>query len=146
MGPRARDTHRTLDRQHAEAEARDRGSAGIRHLSQPKARDGKAFDNIKGFEARDGETAPTESWAQLSQPDITRPRKWTRDIVSAPQELKVLLLELVQRKSAKGTMYLAGWCQKARVVGFLAPEPNEHGEPVWRIYLQQPSPKEARKP
>ncbi len=106
MGPRARDTHRQLDREHSEAMARDGGADG--------------------------------------QADIARPRKWSRDIVSAPQEPKVLLLELTQRTSAKGTMYLAGWCQKARVVGFLAPEPNEHGEPVWRIYLQQPSPQTQR--
>jgi hypothetical protein len=113
MNRNTRTLHATLDRQSAEAEARD----------------------VHTVEEED---------SNLYRPDIARPRKWSRDIVSAPQEPKVLLLELTQRTSAKGTMYLAGWCQKARVVGFLAPEPNEHGEPVWRIYLQQPSPQTQR--
>ncbi len=109
MGPRARDTHRQLDREHSEAMARDGGNDG--------------------------------------QADIARPRIWRRDatVSGGRSEPKVLLLELVQRTSAKGTIYLTGWMAKARLVGFLAPEPNERGDQVWRIYVQEPQPRENRK-
>jgi hypothetical protein len=58
--------------------------------------------------------------------DIARPRRWKTDNVSGGKsEPKVLLLELAQRTSARGTVYLTGWMAKVRLVGFLAPEPNE---------------------
>ena len=81
------------------------------------------------------------------QADIARPRIWRKDatVSGSRSKGKVLLLELVQRTSAKGTIYLTGWMAKARLVGFLAPEPNERGDQVWRIYVQEPQPRENRR-
>jgi len=50
---------------------------------------------------------------------------------------KVLLAQLKERQSAKGTRYLSGWLGKARVVGFLDREAGD-GETVWQIYVQTP--------
>src|SRR5215212_3493979 len=77
--------------------------------------------------------------------EVYRPTRWRQDAtVSGGQQGKVLLLELAQRTSAKGTVYLTGWMAKARLVGFLAPEPNERGDQVWRIYVQEPQPRETK--
>ena len=53
---------------------------------------------------------------------------------------KVLLTTLTERTSAKGNVYLAGWLGKARVVGFRGEE-DEHGQPTWNLYLQEPEPR-----
>jgi hypothetical protein len=110
----ARDTHRQLDRAYAESEARDERTRMNNVSSDP--------------------------------PDIARPTRWRKDptVSGGKSEPKVLLLELVQRTSAKGTIYLTGWMAKARLVGFLAPEPNERGDQVWRIYVQEPQPRETK--
>jgi hypothetical protein len=58
---------------------------------------------------------------------------------SRPNGSKVLILELRERTSAKGTRYLAGWMGKARLVAF-AGEPDETGHRVWSIYAAEPEP------
>ena len=49
-----------------------------------------------------------------------------------PNSPKVLVLELRERTSARGTRYLAGWMGKARLVAF-ADEPDETGHRVWSV-------------
>ena len=44
----------------------------------------------------------------------------------------ILFLELAERTSGKGTVYLSGFCGKAKLVGFRAKEPDKYGNPVWR--------------
>jgi hypothetical protein len=59
--------------------------------------------------------------------------------LSRPNSPKVLLLELRERTSAKGTRYLSGWFGKARLVAF-AGEPDETGHRVWSVYASEPEP------
>jgi hypothetical protein len=54
---------------------------------------------------------------------------------------RVLLLTLAERTSAKGTVYLAGWLGKARLVGFKSKEPDQFGNPTWEVYAQAPEPR-----
>jgi hypothetical protein len=51
---------------------------------------------------------------------------------------KVLLIELRERTSASGNVYLSGWLGKASVVGFLD---RESEEKVWRIFVSTPQQK-----
>jgi hypothetical protein len=51
---------------------------------------------------------------------------------------KVLLLELRERTSAKGTRYLSGWLGKAGVVAFLD---REAAEPTWQVFVSTPAPR-----
>jgi hypothetical protein len=53
---------------------------------------------------------------------------------------RVLLLELEEAVSGKGTTYWRGWAGKARLVGFRNAEPNERGHPTIRIYAEEPEP------
>jgi len=59
---------------------------------------------------------------------------------------RVLLLILSERTSARGLTYLSGWLGKAKMVGFKAREPDKYGNPVWEIFVSEPSerPREAR--
>lgn len=104
----ARDQHRRLDRDFAEADARDGGADG--------------------------------------QPELVRPRRWRTDTVSGnrPREPKVLLLQLSERTSGTGTRYFSGWLGKARLVGFLADEPDRDGNPLWNVYAAEPQLKAGR--
>jgi hypothetical protein len=61
-----------------------------------------------------------------------------------PSGSKVLVLELKERTSAKGTRYLAGWMGKARLVAF-AGEPDETGHRVWSVFASEPDPREDRR-
>jgi hypothetical protein len=54
-----------------------------------------------------------------------------------PNGPKVLVLELKERTSAKGTRYLSGWLGKARPVAF-AGEPDEKGRRTWSVYASEP--------
>ena len=103
----ARDQHRRLDRDFADAEARDGGDNG--------------------------------------QPDIARPRRWRTDTVSGsrPHEPKVLLMQLTQRTSGRGTTYMTGWLGKAKLVAFKG-EPDEQGNERWDIYAAEPQPRGSR--
>ena len=96
----ARDQHRRLDRQHAEAQARDGSDDG--------------------------------------QADIARPRRWRRDstVSGGRSEPKVLLMQLTQRTSQRGTVYLSGWLGKAKLVGFMATD--EDGGLRWDIFAAEP--------
>lgn len=51
---------------------------------------------------------------------------------------RVLLLELRERTSAKGTRYLSGWLGKASVVAFLD---READEPTWQVFVSTPAPR-----
>jgi hypothetical protein len=62
---------------------------------------------------------------------------------SRPNGSKVLLLELRERTSGKGTRYLSGWFGKARLVAF-AGEPDEEGHRTWSVYASEPEPRSAK--
>lgn len=49
---------------------------------------------------------------------------------------KVLLMELRERTSAKGTRYLSGWLGKASVVAFLD---RDAAEPTWQVFVSSPA-------
>jgi hypothetical protein len=51
----------------------------------------------------------------------------------------VLLIELREGTSAKGTRYLSGWFGKARLVAF-AGDPDETGHRVWSVFASEPEP------
>ena len=55
---------------------------------------------------------------------------------------RVLLLQLIQRTSARGTPYLSGWLGKASVVAFEG-EPDKHGNPTWDLFVSTPEPREG---
>jgi len=106
MGPRARATHRALDRAYAESEARD------------------------GRIEEGGSLLKTEV-----PTGIARPRKWRTDTVSGGQEPRVLLMELSERVSAKGRKYMSGFLGRASVVAFEAEEPDRFGNKCWRLFV-----------
>ncbi len=118
MGPRARDTHRQLDRAYAESEARD-------------------GDEVSG--------SSPQTCGNLA-PDIARPTRWRQDAVSGnrPREPRVLVLKLRQRTSGRGTVYLDGWMGQAKLLGFKEVERDEYGNEVWSVYAVTPQPKAGR--
>jgi hypothetical protein len=54
---------------------------------------------------------------------------------------RVLLLELEEATSGRGTTYWRGWAGKAKLIGFHSAEPNERGFPTIRIYAEEPEPR-----
>jgi hypothetical protein len=90
-------------------------------------------------EARDGE--------QRSQPgtvaDIARPRTWKSDNSITGQSAKVLLMQLSERKSARGNLYYRGWLGRASVVGFLG-EKDKAGNQTIDLYVSTPQPKAGK--
>ena len=48
---------------------------------------------------------------------------------------RVLLMELRERTSAKGNVYLSGWLGRASVVAFLD---READEPTWQVFVSTP--------
>ena len=60
---------------------------------------------------------------------------------------KVVLAELTECVSGRGTRYLKGYLGASNLVGFLA-EPDEQGRPVWRLFLveRQPRPDTQHRP
>jgi hypothetical protein len=118
MSGYARDQHRRLDREHAEAQARDRSDLV------------KNADEVAG----PGITRPRR-WRQDSTVSGGR-----RD---GP---RVLLVKLTQKKSTKGTVYLSGWMGAARLVAFLSDEQDRDGNPVqvWSVYAAEPQPRGSR--
>lgn len=56
---------------------------------------------------------------------------------------RVLLLELRERTSAKGTRYLSGWLGKASVVAFLD---RDAVEPTWQVFVSTPAPRSTDTP
>ena len=77
----------------------------------------------------------TRRYSSKSQPN-------TR--ATAPRDNRVLMVRLVQRTSARGTVYLTGWLGRARLVGFMG-EPDEQGNAVWDIYCAEPAPRQEEK-
>jgi hypothetical protein len=61
--------------------------------------------------------------------------------VTGRAEPKVLLMQLSERTSAKGTRYFTGYLGKARLVGFLDQESDKFGNPVWNVYASEPAPR-----
>jgi hypothetical protein len=117
MNTYARDQHRQLDRDFAEAEARDATHGSSQSYNRTDVSHGKH-----------------------EQPDIARERRWRQDatVSGGQREPKVLLVKLSQRTSGKGTLYLSGWMGSARLVGFLDKEPDKNGDPVWNVYAAEP--------
>ena len=56
-------------------------------------------------------------------------------------EPKVLLMQLSERTSAKGTRYLSGFLGKAKLVAFLDQERDRFGNPQWSVYASEPAPR-----
>jgi hypothetical protein len=48
----------------------------------------------------------------------------------------VILTTMTERVSSRGTRYLSGYLGKAKLVGFLDKDPDERGQPVWKIFVQ----------
>lgn len=86
-------------------------------------------------EAGDGRTADVP-------PGLYRPRRFRKDdmTMDRTRQPRVLLLELRERTSARGTRYMTGWAGKARLVGFQG-GPDEDGCVTWKVYAEEPSPK-----
>jgi hypothetical protein len=82
--------------------------------------------------ARDRDPGRVPNAGELEQPHITHDQRRPR----------VLLLELEEAVSAKGTTYWRGWAGKARLIAFRSTEPNERGHPTVRIYAEEPEPRE----
>jgi hypothetical protein len=59
---------------------------------------------------------------------------------------RVLLMQLSERTSAKGSRYLSGWLGKASVVAFQAEAPDKFGNTVWDVFVSEPQPKAERRP
>jgi hypothetical protein len=116
-----RTLHRTMDRQSVEAEARD----------------GAYHGTPQSYDRTDG------SHGNHEQPDIHRPRRWQKDVVSGPSEAKVLLYKLRVRTSAKGREYLSSWTGSAKLIGFKDAEPDEYGNEVWSVSAVTPQPREG---
>jgi hypothetical protein len=53
----------------------------------------------------------------------------------------VLLIQLSERVSAKGTRYLSGFLGKAKLIAFLDQEPDRFGNPQWSVYASEPAPR-----
>src|SRR4051794_26073153 len=64
-----------------------------------------------------------------------------RTMTDRPHKPRVLLMQLSERTSARGTKYLSGWLGKASVVGFLAEEPDKFGNPMFNVYASTPDPR-----
>ena len=62
------------------------------------------------------------------------------DAVNGRPEAKVLLMQLSERTSAKGTRYLSGFLGRAKLVAFLDQEPDKFGNPRWSVYASEPVP------
>ena len=56
-------------------------------------------------------------------------------------EPKVLLMQLSERTSARGTRYLSGFLDRAKLVAFLDQAPDKFGNPQWSVYASEPAPR-----
>ena len=54
---------------------------------------------------------------------------------------RVLLLQLAERTSGRGTKYMSGWLGRASVVAFEAEEPDRYGNKCWNVYVSEPQPR-----
>ena len=59
--------------------------------------------------------------------------------MSGKPEPKVLLMQLSERTSARGTRYLSGFLGRAKLVAFLDQEPDRFGNPQWSVYASEPA-------
>jgi hypothetical protein len=55
-----------------------------------------------------------------------------------PDGPRVLLLELSESTSSKGTVYLSGYCGAAKVLGFKSTEVDKYGCPHWELFVAEP--------
>ena len=65
--------------------------------------------------------------------------RYPNKVTGSASKKRVLLLELHERTSQRGTRYLSGWLGKASVIAF-AEETNERGETLWQLYCEEPRP------
>jgi hypothetical protein len=100
-----------------------------------------ARDQHRRLDREHAETCARDGGSD-GQPDIARPRRWRQDAVSGnrSREPKVLLMQLTQRTSGRGTTYMTGWLGKAKLVAFKG-EPDEQGNERWDIYAAEPQPR-----
>jgi hypothetical protein len=92
----------------------------------------RQLDNA-GWQARDRDRDP----GRAPRPgELERIMTYDRE-----RRPRVLLLELEEATSGRGTVYWRGWAGKARLVGFRNSEPNERGFPTIRIYAEEPEPR-----
>jgi hypothetical protein len=63
-----------------------------------------------------------------------------RDSRSLNAEAKVLIAELVEHTSARGTRYLRGWLGASNLVAF-AGKPDAEGRATWKLYLAERQPR-----
>jgi hypothetical protein len=54
---------------------------------------------------------------------------------------RVVLTQLSERTSARGTRYFAGYLGKSSVVLFADSEPDTYGDPRWSLYVSEPQPR-----
>jgi hypothetical protein len=69
-------------------------------------------------------------------------RRWRQD--TGGQQSKVLLMQLSECTSQKGSKYMSGYLGRASVVAFEAKEPDRFGRKCWDVYVSTPRPKEDR--
>jgi hypothetical protein len=108
----ARPVHRLLDRQFADAMARDRpGDGQYRELD-------------------------------LARPFRTRRKDLVMDTPRSGVDARMVrLMELWERTSAKGTRYFSGFLGDAQVLMFSAGEhPDRPGVMLWRLFVQEKDP------
>ena len=79
-------------------------------------------------------------------PDIARPVRFrTKDLrMSDAVTAKVLLMQLSECLSNRGSRYLRGYLGKASVVAFESKEPDRFGRKCWDVYVSTPRPKADR--
>jgi hypothetical protein len=66
-------------------------------------------------------------------------RRWRQD--TGGQQSKVLLMQLSECVSSRGSRYLSGYLGKASVVAFEAKEPDRFGRKCWDVFVSTPRPK-----
>jgi hypothetical protein len=65
-------------------------------------------------------------------------RRWQ---AGGQREPRVLLMQLSECVSSKGSRYLSGFLGKASVVAFEAKEPDRFGRKCWDVFVSTPRPK-----
>jgi hypothetical protein len=65
--------------------------------------------------------------------------------MSEHKQERVLLSKLTECVSARGAIYLRGWCGASNLVAF-KDEPDEQGRPCWSLYLVERRPRPGTAP
>jgi hypothetical protein len=93
---------------------------------------------------RDLDRRAAEAMGEAPGHAVVASRNRMRDVrsLTAPAQARVLLAELVECVSGRGTPYLRGWAGVSNLVAFRG-EPDEQGRPTWRLFLTERLPKPA---